>query len=80
MTRNEIFDKVAELLCMQLPVDAANIKPETRLVEDLGADSANVMIFVCDVEGEFDIQVDNDMLARVHTVGDIVDYLESCIK
>lgn len=76
MTKTEIFDKVAELLLMQLPIEREQIKLESRLIEDLGADSANIMIFVCDIENEFDIQVDNDMLATVSTVNDIVEYLE----
>ena len=44
-------------------------------MEDLGADSANIMILVCDIENEFDVQVDNDLLATVRTVDDIVKYL-----
>ena len=75
MTYNEIFDKVAELIVAQLPVTIEQVKPESRLVEDLGADSANVMILVF----EFDIQVDNDALAGVHTVDDIVKYLEKAV-
>ena len=74
--KKEIFDKVAQLIVAQLPVDIEKVKPESRLVEDLGADSANVMILVFDLEREFNIEVDNDMLAKVETVKDIVDYLE----
>lgn len=79
MTYNEIFDKVAELIVAQLPVTIEQVKPESRLVEDLGADSANVMILVFDLEREFDIQVDNDALAGVHAVDDIVKYLEKAV-
>lgn len=79
MTYNEIFDKVAELIVAQLPVSIEQVKPESRLVEDLGADSANVMILVFDLEREFDIQVDNDALADVHTVDDVVKYLEKAV-
>ena len=70
---------VAELIVAQLPVTIEQVKPESRLVEDLGADSANVMILVFDLEREFDIQVDNDALAGVHTVDDIVKYLEKAV-
>ena len=79
MTYNEIFDKVAELIVAQLPVTIEQVKPESKLVEDLGADSANVMILVFDLERVFDIQVDNDALAGVHTVDDIVKYLEKAV-
>ena len=76
MNRNEIFNKVAELITAQLPVALDKVTMESKLVEDLGADSANVMILVFDLEREFNVEVDNDMLASVETVKDIVDYLE----
>lgn len=76
MTKNEIFNKVAELITAQLPVSIDKVKMESKLVEDLGADSANVMILVFDLEQEFGVEVDNDMLASVETVSDIVEYLE----
>ncbi len=76
MNRNEIFNKVAELITAQLPVSIDKVQMDSRLVEDLGADSANVMILVFDLEREFNVEVDNDMLATVETVKDIVDYLE----
>ena len=75
MDYNTVFNKVSELILAQLPISADQIKPESRLVEDLGADSANIMILICDIENEFDVQVDNDMLAKVSTVDDIVKYL-----
>ena len=76
MNKNEIFNKVAELITAQLPVSIDKVQMDSRLVEDLGADSANVMILVFDLEREFNVEVDNDMLATVETVKDIVDYLE----
>lgn len=79
MTNNEIFTKVADLLAGQLPVTVDQIRPDSKLVEDLGADSANIMILVFDVESEFDIQVDNDMLMSISTVKDVVDCIEKAI-
>lgn len=80
MSYNEIFDKVTELLASQLPVEKAVMKPESKMIEDLGADSANIMILICDVENEFGITVDNDMLTKIVTVDDLVKYLESELK
>ena len=59
-----------------MPVDAAKIGDNTRLVEDLGADSANLMMLIMDLEGEFNLTVEDDVLASIKTVGDIVNYLE----
>ncbi len=72
-----IYDRVVELITQQLPVKKESIRMESRLLEDLGADSANVMILVMDIEQAYDIQVDDDVLAGIHTVGDIVNYLKA---
>ncbi len=74
-----VFEKVAQLLSEQLQVDVKDIKMESRLFEDLHADSANVMIMVMDVEEAFNITVDDDVLPTIRTVGDIVTYLEKTV-
>ena len=71
-----VFEKVVELIVGQLPVEAADVKMESRLFEDLGADSANVMMLIMDLEAEFDLTVEDEMLTGIRTVGDIVTYLE----
>lgn len=71
-----MYEKVLDLIASQLPVKRENITRESRLLEDLGADSANVMILVMDLEQEFDIIVEDDVLGNIKTVGDIIDYLE----
>lgn len=75
MNKQEVFEKVAELIAAQLPVTADQIRLESKLVDELGADSANIMILIFDIESEFNIQVDNDALAQVVTVDDIVEYI-----
>ena len=75
MDRNTIFAKVKEYLLMQLPVDEGKITEDARMVEDLGADSANLMMLIMDLETEFDTQVEDDALGAIKTVGDIVDYI-----
>ncbi len=71
-----VFEKVVNLIAGQLPVKPEDIKMESRLFEDLGADSANVMMLIMDLEAEFDLTVDDDVLTGIRTVGDIVEYLE----
>ena len=79
MSNQEIFDKVTALLADQLQIDPSEIKMESRLFEDLHADSANVMIMVMDVEEAFNITVDDDALPNIRTVGDVVTYLEKAV-
>ena len=71
-----VFEKVREYIVNQQPVKAEDVKLESRLIEDLGADSANLMMLIMDLEMEYDITVSDDMLTGVKTVGDIVKYLE----
>ena len=76
MTENQIFDKVAELIALQMGIDKSKITMKTRMLEDLKADSANIIMLVMDLENEFDIAVDDDVLMGIKTVGDVVN----CIK
>lgn len=71
-----MYEKVANLIADQLKIDANAIKPESRLLEDLKADSANVMMLIMDLESELGIMVEDDALMRLKTVGDIVAYIE----
>ena len=76
MDRNAIFNKVKEYILMQLPVDESKVVDSARMVEDLGADSANLMMLIMDLETEFNLTVEDEVLGNIKTVGDIVDYIE----
>ena len=76
MDRNAIFEKVKEYILMQLPVDGSKVVETARMVEDLGADSANLMMLIMDLETEFNMTVEDDALGAIQTVGDIVDYIQ----
>ena len=76
MDRNSIFDKVKEYILMQLPVEGDKVAEDARMVEDLGADSANLMMLIMDLETEFNMTVEDDALGSIRTVGDIVDYIQ----
>jgi acyl carrier protein len=72
-----MYDKVAKLIADQLKIDVSAITPDSRLLEDLKADSANVMMLIMDLESELNIIVEDDALMRLKTVGDIVSYIEA---
>lgn len=71
-----MFEQVKEMIVKQLKVDPAKVTPEARLLEDLKADSANVMMLVMDLEMAFDVQMEDDALMTVKTVGDLISYIE----
>lgn len=75
MDRNAIFNKVKEYILMQLPIDDSRVVENARMVEDLGADSANLMMLIMDLETEFNLTVEDEALGTIKTVGDIVDYI-----
>ena len=56
------FEKVKNMIAEQLKVDPAEIKPESRLMEDLKADSANIMVMIMDLEDTFGITVEDDQI------------------
>ena len=76
MDRNAIFNKVKEYILLQLPIDGSKVTEKARMIEDLGADSANLMMLIMDLETEFDTQVEDEALGSIKTVGDIVDYIQ----
>ena len=76
MDRNAIFNKVREFILMQLPIDEGKVVESARMIEDLGADSANLMMLIMDLETEFNMTVEDDALGAIRTVGDIVDYIQ----
>ena len=72
-----VFEKVSEMIAKQLKVDKALVTREARLVEDLKADSANVMVMIMDLEDNYGLMVEDEMITKLRTVGDVVDYIES---
>ena len=71
-----VFEDVKAMIAKQLKADPATITRETRLVEDLKADSANVMVMIMNLEDKFGIMVEDDQIMKMKTVGDVVDYIE----
>ncbi|MEG0741677.1 MAG: acyl carrier protein [Clostridia bacterium] len=71
-----VFEKVRDMIASQLQVNASTITLASRLVEDLKADSANVMVMILELESEFGIEVDDEVILQLKTVGDVVKYIE----
>ena len=72
-----LFEAGKSLLAKQLKVDEAAITAESRLIEDLKADSANVMVMIMDLEDKYGIMVEDDQIMKLKTVGDVVAYIEA---
>lgn len=72
-----MLDKVKEIMTRYVELDPSEIHADSRLAEDLALTSFAVMSMMGDFEEEFDITVDESELTDIHTVGDIVAYLEN---
>lgn len=76
MTMEEIFKTMQDLIAEQFAIDADEISMESSFVDDLGADSVDLVELVMAMEGEFDIgEIDEEDLTSLKTVGDCVRYL-----
>ena len=76
MTVEEIFKTMQDLIAEQFAIDTDEISMESSFVDDLGADSVDLVELVMAMEEEFDIgEIDEEDLAALKTVGDCVRYL-----
>ena len=71
-----VFDKVKELIIDQLDVDEDSVTAGASIQDDLGADSLDVVDLVMSLEEEFDIEIPDEAVENIKTVGDIVKYIE----
>ncbi|HHX57652.1 MAG TPA: acyl carrier protein [Clostridiales bacterium] len=72
-----VFEKVKSIIVDQLDVDAEKITLDSKVAEDLGADSLDVVDLIMSIEEEFDMEIDDDAVEKMKTVGDIVAFIDS---
>jgi len=70
------IDKVKDILVEQLGADRESITTETDIQKDLNADSIAVMELIVEIEDEFGVEVPDDVLLEIKTVGDIVERID----
>lgn len=71
-----IFDKVKDLVVDQLDADADKVTLDANIQDDLGADSLDVVDLVMALEDEFEVEIPDEAVENIKTVGDIVKYIE----
>lgn len=74
-----VFEKIRSILSEQLDIEEGTITMESSIAEDLGADSMDVVDLIMSIEDEFEIEVPDDKIESIKTVGDVVNYIESAI-
>ena len=71
-----IFDKVRSIIVDQLDVDEDKVTLNASIQDDLGADSLDIVDLVMSFEDEFDLEIPDDQVENIKTVGDVVKYIE----
>ena len=69
--------KVKEIICDQLGVSENEVTPDASFIEDLGADSLDIVELVMALEEEYDIEITDEEAEKIRTVRDVVSYIES---
>lgn len=71
-----VIDKVKSIVSNQFDVEEDTITAETNIADDLGADSLDVVDMLMSLEDEFDVEIPDEEIENIHTVGEIVTYIE----
>lgn len=74
------FEKITEILAEQLDADKGTMTAETKIADDLGADSLDLVDLLMSIEDEFGIEIPDEDVENIQTIGDIVDYIDKKVK
>ena len=77
MNPDAIFEKVKEVIVDQLGVEDEAVTVETSFIDDLGADSLDIVELIMALEEEFDLQIPDSEAEKIATVGDVIEYIKS---
>ena len=71
-----VDNKICDIIVEQLGVDADRVKPEASFIDDLGADSLDIVELVMAMEEEFDVEIPDEDAEKLKTVNDVIAYLK----
>lgn len=79
MAKDPLEPKVIEIIANQLSLRDEEIKPESRFVDDLGADSLDIVELIMEMEEEFDIEIPDEDVEKMISVKDVTDYISKVV-
>ena len=71
-----VFEKISKILCEQLELEESQITMDSSITEDLGADSLDLVDLLMSLEDQFGLEVPDEDVEKIKTVGDLVRYVE----
>jgi len=72
-----VEEKVKEIIVDQLGVDESEVTPDAKFIDDLGADSLDIVELVMALEEEYDIEISDEEAEKIQTVGDAIEFIKS---
>jgi acyl carrier protein len=73
----EVLDKIKEIIAEQLGIDEDEVVPEASFLDDLGADSLDIVELIMAFEEEFDLEIPDEDAEKIKTVQNVIDYIKS---
>lgn len=70
-------DRVVEIICDQLTLDPSQVTPDSSFLEDLGADSLDIVQLIMALEEEYGVEISDDDAEKIRTVQDVVDFIDN---
>ena len=72
-----VFEKIREILAAQFDAEKDDLTMSTNIQDDLGADSLDVVEVLMSIEDEFDVEIPDEAIETIKTIGDLVTYIEN---
>lgn len=72
-----VFEKIVTMLADQLGADESDITMDTNIAKDLGADSLDVVELLMAIDDEFGIEIPDEEIENIKTIGDLVEYIQN---
>jgi acyl carrier protein len=80
MTVPSVEERVIDIVCENLGVNKEQVTRKTSFIEDIGADSLDIVELIMELEEEFEINIPDEQAEKIKTVGEAIDYIEAEIK
>jgi len=72
-----VFDRIVEMIVEKLGVEPEEVTPEASFIDDLGADSLDIVELIMDIEDEFELEIPDEDAEKISTVQEAVSYIQN---
>ncbi|MHB8620050.1 MAG: acyl carrier protein [Chloroflexota bacterium] len=80
MMAADVYDRMKKIIVDQLGVDEADVNPQASFVDDLNADSLDLVELIMSLEEEFNLEISDEDAEKIHTVGDALEYVQEHVE